>query len=87
MYKQNRYRVPKGTYSPNKRVNVKIESNKMTIMDIETGEIYAIHKISSGKGELISLNHEDRDTSASLNTLYIKTFDALNNSNNARMFH
>lgn len=86
MYKQNRYRVPKGTYSPNKRVNVKIESNKMTIMDIETGEIYAIHKISSGKGELISLNHEDRDTSASLNTLYIKTFDALNNSNNVRMF-
>lgn len=86
IYKQNRYRVPKGTYRPKKRVNVKIEANKMTITDIETGEIYAVHKISNGKGELISLNHEDRNTSTSLDALYNKAFDLLNNSNNARVF-
>lgn len=70
LYKSNRYRVPKGTYSKGKKVHVLPEGNKISIVDALTGEIYATHPICLGKGELIgSSTHDRRDMSQSLKDL------------------
>ena len=53
LYKSNRYRVPKGTYKPGKRVFVIVEGDMVSIVDIETGVLYAKHPLCTGKGELI----------------------------------
>ena len=53
LYKSNRYRVPKGTYKPGKRVFMVVEGDMVSIVDTETGVLYAKHPLSTGKGELI----------------------------------
>ena len=53
LYKSNRYRVPKGTYKPGKRVHMIVEGDMVSIVDTETGVLYAKHPLSTGKGELI----------------------------------
>ena len=53
LYKSNRYRVPKGTYSKGKRVFMIVEGEMVSIVDAETGVLYAKHTLSTGKGELI----------------------------------
>lgn len=53
MYKGNRYRVPLGTYSPGKRVLINVDNLQLSIIDCETGEIYAEHKLCYEKGKLI----------------------------------
>ena len=53
LYKSNRYRVPKGTYRPGKRVFMVMEGGMVSIVDSETGVLYAKHPLSTGKGELI----------------------------------
>jgi len=53
LYKSNRYRVPKGTYRPGKRVFMVTEGGMVSIVDSETGVLYAKHPLSTGKGELI----------------------------------
>ena len=70
MYHSNRYRVPKGTYRPGLQVKLLIEDVSLIIVDNETGEIYAKHTISSEKGKLISLSHEDRELNHKLIELY-----------------
>lgn len=70
MYHSNRYRVPKGTYRPGLQVKMLIEGVSLTIVDNETGEIYAKHTISSEKGRLIPLPHEDRELNHKLIELY-----------------
>ena len=69
LYKSNRYRVPKGSYQPGKRVLMNIEGEKIAITDTETGEIYATHPLCHGKGELIGQKREERDKSVSLKNL------------------
>lgn len=77
LYKSNRYRVPKGTYKPGLKVNLLIDNGSMVITDIETGEIYARHKISVEKGKLISLNHQERDLNNKQELLHQKAFKSL----------
>jgi transposase len=70
LYKSNRYRVPKGTYSKGKKVHILPEGSQISIVDAVTGEIYATHPICLGKGELIgSSSHDRRDMSQSLKEL------------------
>ena len=53
LYKSNRYRVPKGTYKKGKRVFMVVEGDMVSIIDSETGALYAKHPLSTGKGELV----------------------------------
>ena len=55
LYKSNRYRVPKGTYRKDKRVCVfmVVEDGTVSIVDAETGVLYAKHTLGTGRGELI----------------------------------
>ena len=55
LYRSNRYRVPKGTYKKgaNNRVFMVVEGEYVSIVDVETGVLYAKHLLSTGKGELI----------------------------------
>lgn len=53
LYKSNRYRVPKGTYKKGKRVFMVVEGDMVSIIDSETGVLYAKHPLSTGKGELV----------------------------------
>lgn len=53
LYKSNRYRVPKGTYKPGRRVFMIAEGDMVSIIDTQTGVLYAKHPLSTGKGELI----------------------------------
>jgi len=53
LYKSNRYRVPKGTYSKGKRVYIIPEGEYISIVDADTGVLYARHLLCTGKGELI----------------------------------
>lgn len=55
LYKGNRYRVPKGTYRKDKRVFVfmVVEDGTVSIVDAQTGVLYAKHTLGTGKGELI----------------------------------
>jgi len=81
LYKSNRYRVPKGTYSKGKKVHVIPEGNDISIVDALTGEIYATHPICLGKGELIgSSTHDKRDMSQSLKELDISVKSLFDNN-------
>lgn len=66
LYKGNRYRVPKGTYSPGKRVFMVVSDETVSITDTLTGEIYASHPLCHEKGKLIGQKRDDRDKSKSL---------------------
>ena len=66
LYKGNRYRVPKGTYSPGKKVFMVVEEASISVTDILTGEIYATHPLCHDKGKLIGQKRNDRDTNKSL---------------------
>ncbi len=70
LYKSNRYRVPKGTYSRGKKVRIVPEGNEISIVDALTGEVYAKHPVCMGKGELIgSATHDRRDMSQTVKEL------------------
>lgn len=66
LYKGNRYRVPKGTYSPGKKVLMVVNEGIVSITDPLTGEIYASHPICYEKGKLIGQKREDRDKSKTI---------------------
>ncbi|MBQ6370651.1 MAG: IS21 family transposase [Firmicutes bacterium] len=53
LYKGNRYRVPVGTYRKGKQVHLIIDEDMVSIIDVETGVLYAKHPLCTGKGELI----------------------------------
>jgi len=55
-YKQNRYRVPRGTYRPGRKALIEVVGEKVTFTDIETGELLAEHEIAVNVvGKLIPL--------------------------------
>ena len=66
LYKGNRYRVPKGTYSPGKKVFVLINDELLSITDCLTGEIYATHPLCHERGRLIGQKRDIRDVNHSL---------------------
>ncbi|WP_353893897.1 IS21 family transposase [Proteinivorax hydrogeniformans] len=59
-YKQNRYQVPIGTYSPGKEVGLSVKKDCLDIIDKDTNELIITHKIANGKGQLVTLGHPDR---------------------------
>ncbi len=70
LYKQNRYGVPKGTYSPGKRVKLEIDSDLVIITDIETKILITKHKLSKEKGKLIKMTHPERERDTKLEDMY-----------------
>ncbi len=55
IYKGNRYRVPVGTYHEGLKVYMVIDedTDKVSITDMITGEIYAVHNVCHDKGAII----------------------------------
>lgn len=84
LYKQNSYQVPKGTYEPGLEVELKIADNKMTIINKKTAVIIASHTLITAKGELVQINHPERDKSTTRTQLYEKTFLALGGSDESK---
>lgn len=66
LYKGNRYRVPKGTYAPGKKVFMVVDDEIISITDCLTGEIYATHPLCHERGRLIGQKREERDKNKSL---------------------
>lgn len=66
LYKGNRYRVPKGTYSPGKKVFISVENDVISITDCLTGEIYTTHPLCYEKGKIIGQRRDTRDKSKTL---------------------
>ena len=69
VYKGNRYRVPVGTYHEGLRVYMVIddETDKISITDMITGEIYATHGVCHTKGETVGKRSRDyRDKSKTI---------------------
>jgi len=86
LYKSNRYRVPKGTYQPGKRVYMVVKEDQVSITDVETGEIYATHPLCYGKGELIGQKRDDRDMNLSLKTLEERVILLFKDQNDIKKF-
>lgn len=84
-YKQNRYQVPKGTYEPGKQVNLIIKNTSMDIVDLDTGEIIAHHVLSNKKGDLVRLNHPERQMSQSRDEMYSKALTVLGGTSGATL--
>ena len=60
LYKSNRYSVPYGTYSKEKKVFLVAKNGKLEIMD-RAGEPLALHDISEAKGKLIKMEIHRRN--------------------------
>lgn len=56
-FRQNRYAVPKGTYSPGRKARIDADDEKGTVLffDSEGGELLASHLIHYGVGKLIGM--------------------------------
>lgn len=67
LYQGNRYRVPRGTYRPGKRVYMVVQDEIVSIVDTDTGVEYAKHPLGKGKGELIGdKTRNNRDKSKTI---------------------
>ncbi|MGB5793464.1 IS21 family transposase [Poseidonibacter sp.] len=67
LYKGNRYRVPKGTYSYGKCVYMLLDDvENLFITDVLTGEIYAQHPLCYDKGQLIGKKKRTEDKSKTI---------------------
>ena len=87
LFHSNRYRVPKGTYSRGKKVYMITEGGEVSIVDAATGEIYATHPVSNGKGELIGSTTDDyREKSQSLKELEADVLSRFTDSESASEF-
>lgn len=87
-YKQNRYQVPKGTYSPGKEVKLVISKDIMEIRDQDTDQLIIRHKICQEKGKLVQMEGYDREKSKTYATdeIYDKTFKILGSTEEAKEF-
>jgi transposase len=67
LYKGNRYRVPKGTYSHGKKVYMILDADEnISITNTLTSEIYATHLLCHDKGQLIGNKSGTKDKSKNL---------------------
>jgi transposase len=81
LYKGNRYRVPRGTYAPGKKVFMLVEDEIVSITDCLTGEIYASHPLCHEKGKLIGQKRDDRDKSKTIQEQEVLLQDLFMNDN------
>lgn len=86
LYKQNRYDVPKGTYSPGKRVQLEMDDGLVIITDIETKELITRHKLSKEKGKLIKITHPERERNLKLEDMYNEVLILLGGGDDAIQF-
>lgn len=86
LYKQIRYQVPKGTYTPGKEIKLLINNMHMDIVDIDTNEVIASHKISIKKGDLVKIIHPERDINSTADAVYEKALLVLGQTDNAKVF-
>jgi len=79
-YLQNRYEVPKGTYSPGREaiISVDEQNGTVTFCDKETGEFFATHHIAYGVvGKKVSIaKNSDRFCQTKYDDLKIKVLSA-----------
>ena len=56
-FRQNRYAVPKGTYSPGRKARIEADDEKgtVTFLDSQSGELLAVHDIHYGVGKGVGL--------------------------------
>lgn len=74
LYRSNRYRVPKGTYEPDRKVYMLVVDEMINITDVQTGEIYVRHPLCHEKGRLVGHKREERDNSKSIKELEENTW-------------
>lgn len=86
VYLTNRYTVPLGTYEPDKEVYIRIVEDILQVIDKDTGEIIAQHKISPKKGQLIQNTNHLRDHSQKIEKLYQKTLEIIGDNEFNREF-
>lgn len=86
LFKSNRYRVPKGKYEPRKSVHVVVKDETVTIIDTNTGKIYATHPLCHEKGKLIGKTRNNRDISKSQRELEDNILKILGNSETSKEF-
>ena len=87
LYKSNRYRVPVGTYSKGKLVYVILQDEMISIIDADTGVLYAQHPLCTGKGELIGdSSRKYRDKSKSILELEASTIELFKDSEGIRNY-
>lgn len=87
-YKQNRYQVPKGTYSPGKEVILVISKDIMEIKSKDTDQLIVRHKISQEKGKLVQMEGHDREKRKNYasHEIYEKTLKLLGCTGQAKKF-
>jgi hypothetical protein len=71
-YKSNRYSVPYGTYTEDKKVYLAVKDGKLEIMN-QIGEPLATHELYQGQGKLIRQESHRRDRNEHIKTLLGKT--------------
>ncbi|WNF35938.1 IS21 family transposase [Bacillaceae bacterium IKA-2] len=72
-YKSNRYSVPLGTFEKYPEVAIsEVDDAYLMIVEVDTGEIFAKHKLSVAKGELIQDRQHTRDRTKGV-TAYIQS--------------
>lgn len=86
VYKGNRYRVPRGTYAPGKKVYMILNNGRISITDAETGEIYAEYQECLEKGKLIGTKSAPRDKSKTYEEIESSILKYLQNDEPVREF-
>ena len=85
-YKQNRYQLPKGTYSPGKEVLLSLKDDRLDILDKDSGALIVSHKLCQDKGKLIRISHVERVQGSSIDDLYKQVLSGLGESEQAILF-
>lgn len=86
IYQSNRYTVPLGTYRPGRQVILKEKGETIEIIDEETGEVLAQHRLCVDKGRLIANNNHRRDRSQGIDRMRTQALVALGETESARLF-
>lgn len=86
IYKQNRYSLPKGTYEPNKIVNLIADGGTLKIFGLDSDNLIATHPIEGGKGKLVRIKHPERELNLKSKDLYIKALSVLGDGEVAAKF-
>lgn len=77
MYGQNRYCMPKGTYSPGRRVKIETDEEKKRIsfFDTESGSLLEEHRLNDGIGQCVRHSNPNRDRGSKLIAIKEKVFN------------